>query len=106
MNIGINPEQIEKYIADQVLQSSIGDSVKTTIDEFINSKASSFDRKTIFQKAIEKEVEKHVLLILKDLISEKKDIIKASIEANLSEKLIDDIAYKCISSLIDVNTRN
>jgi len=97
LNINIDPEQINKMVAEAVLNSAIGEQVKKQVQKNVDELGKSY------QNPIDAVIKKHVNdLILKCLISEHADLLKSKIHESVSGKMTDEF----INKVMDAGWRN
>lgn len=97
LNINIDPEQINKMVAEAVLNSAIGEQVKVQVQKNVDELGRSYNN------PIDDVIKKHVNdLILQCLLQEHAEILKAKIHEALSGKITDEFVNK----VMDAGWRN
>ena len=93
LNININPEQINKMVAEAVLNSAIGDQVKVQVQKNIDELGKSYNN------PIDAVIKKHVNdLILKCLMKEHSELLKTKIHEAVSGKITDEFVNKVMDA--------
>ena len=93
LNVDIDPEQINKMVADAVLESALGEAVKKTIAEQVKSISSSYNNplESVIRKYMQDMVEQ---VLIKDYGKE----LKAKVNTAVASKITDDFIGKIIES--------
>jgi hypothetical protein len=97
LNINIDPEQINKMVAEAVLNSAIGEQVKAQVQKNVDELGKSY------QNPIDAVIKKHVNnLILECLMSEHADLLKSKVHEAISGKITDEF----VNRVMDAGWRN
>ncbi len=89
MDIKISPEEINKFIADAILQSSLGPSLDARVKEMVSKLSSSYDNP--FDVLIKAHIHNEVGTIL---TRDYKEYIHSKIKEKLTDKMVDDLIEK------------
>ena len=82
IEVNIEPEQINKYISDKIIESAIGEQVKKVVTEQCAKMSESY------RNPIEAAIKEVTTTIIHQVIlSEFKDQIKSKIKAKIDERL-------------------
>ena len=93
LNVNIDPEQINKMVADAVLQSAIGDAVKKVVNEQVNKLSANYNN------PLDLVLQRHISDIVREvLISEYGDTLKEKVHTAVAEKISDDFVGKVIEA--------
>ncbi len=93
LNVNIDPEQINKLVADAVLQSAIGVQVKRIVDEAVKNLSRSYDNP--IEAVVKEEIRR---LVTQTLMNDHATDLKAKVVAAVSEKLTSEFVVKIIDS--------
>lgn len=97
LKIDINPEQINKLVAEAVLNSAIGEQVKTQVQKNVDELGRSYSN------PIDGVIKRHINdLILQCLMNEHSELLKAKVHEALSGKITDEFVNK----VMDAGWRN
>jgi len=97
LNINIDPEQINKMVAEAVLNSAIGEQVKTQVQKNVDELGKSYNN------PIDGVIKKHVNdLILQCLMKEHSELLKTKVHEAVSGKITDEF----ISKVMEAGWRN
>lgn len=97
LKIDINPEQINKLVAEAVLNSAIGEQVKTQVQKNVDELGKSYNN------PIGGVIKKHINdLILQCLMKEHSELLRAKVHEALSGKITDEFVDK----VMDAGWRN
>ena len=97
LNINIDPEQINKMVAEAVLNSAIGDQVKVQVQNNINELGKRHNN------PIDAVIKKHINdLIIQCLVKEHAELLKAKVHEAVSGKITDEFVNK----VLDAGWRN
>ena len=96
MELKIEPEAVNKLVADAVLNSAIGESVKKAIEKEVANLTRSYDN------PLESVIRNHVAEIARTVLREEhgefiKERIKEALAAKLSDEFIDSVCEKAAS---------
>lgn len=93
LNVNIDPEQINKMVADAVLESALGDAVKKVINEQVKKLSSSYNN------PLESVVQQHIVNMIRDtLVTEYADDFKSKVHKAVADKMNDDFVGKVIEA--------
>jgi len=95
MSIDIDPEQINKYIADKVLESAIGSALRKVIDTEVEKLIRNYDNP--ITKVVEQEVRALLVKIMRDEYAGK---LKAAIREKLTDELVAKAAVAALDSML------
>lgn len=85
MELKIDPEAVNKLVADAVLNSAIGEAVKKAVDKEIVNLSQSYNN------PLESVIRNHVAEITRTVLREEHgEAIRAKVSASLAQKLSDD----------------
>lgn len=88
MAIEISPDQINEYIAQSILSSAVGKSLKIAIDEEVKRLGQSYDN------PYKRHVEAEVIRLIKELIeTEFKEQIRQAIREKITDEFLNEILY-------------
>ncbi|MEJ1404715.1 MAG: hypothetical protein RPU73_12740 [Candidatus Sedimenticola sp. (ex Thyasira tokunagai)] len=97
LNVNIDPEQINKLVAEAVLNSAIGEQVKAQVQKNVDELGKSYNN------PIDAVIKKHINdLILQCLMAEHAELLKAKVHEALSGKITDEFVNK----VMDAGWRN
>jgi len=97
MDINIDPKEVEKYLANKLIESSIGPALERVINENVSKLTTGY------QNPIEPVVKKHIGDAVHALVQEKyKDKITEMVRA----KVTDEFLATLINDLWDTFKRN
>ena len=97
LKVNIDSEQINKMVADAVLNSAIGEQIKTQVQKNVDELGRSYNN------PIDAVIKKHVNdLILKCLMAEHGESLKAKVHEAISGKITDEFVNK----VMDAGWRN
>lgn len=91
LNVNINPEDINKLVADAVLQSTIGVQVRKIVEDKVKELAQRYDNP--IQKVVEYEISN---IIRQVLIEKHSDEMKKKIEEELSKQMSSEFVTKVV----------
>lgn len=92
MEIKVDYEQINKYMADKLIESSIGEALKDVIDKEIKNLTSSYNN------PVEPVVKNHIRNAVSNFIG---DEYREKIQGIVREKLTDEFVQDLIDRLWD-----
>lgn len=97
-NLDIKPEEISKYLSEQILKSTIGDFIKEAIDSKLKDSWS-------LKSDIEKYVQQVIRNIIADMITgEFQEKIKEIVMNNLTQEKLEELgaiaAEKSVTKLV------
>lgn len=98
MNINIEPKQIERAIAEAVINSAIGKTIDDVINGELKAMADQWNDKSPLKQAIRKEVSNIVYQLVRDEYSES---IKAAVREQLTEKVLLEIVGSAMVKLFE-----
>ena len=89
LSVKIDPEEVERYVADAVLKSAIGPLVEKVINDALKSLGSGY------HNPLEKAITDHVQKIVLDVVTEEYgDKIRATIREHVTDAVVDDLVHK------------
>jgi len=94
LKLDINPEEVQKHIATQILNSAIGENVKKAIDTVLNGYTQGFQKslEVIVKREVELYVEREIL---------KSPELRQKIENLVLSKVSDKLIQKTVGEIID-----
>ena len=99
MNIELKEDQIKDQISKAIVESAIGKTIITAINESL----TGYKAPGIIKDAIKGQI----TLIAKQLIRDEfQDIIKSKIKEQMTDKLIDDLVNGYINKFHDIDWEN
>ena len=99
MSLNIDPESINRYVADAIIASTIGDAVKAQIEEAIKSLTASYDNP--LKKIIHQQVSQMANEAVKGQYADQiKAAIAAAMTEHTTEKLVSAIVMKAFDEIL------
>ena len=93
LNVNIDPDQINKMVADAVLESALGDAVKNVIDEQVKKLSSSYNN------PLDSVVQRHIAdMVRATLTAEYTDELRERVHKAVADKMTDDFVSKVIEA--------
>lgn len=93
LNINIDPEQINKLVAESVLNSAIGEQVKAQVQKNVDELGKSYNN------PIDAVIKRHINdLIIQCLMAEYSEFLKSKVHDALSGKITDDFVNKVMEA--------
>ena len=93
LNVNIDPEQINKMVSEAVLESAIGDQVKTQVQKTVDELGRSYNN------PIEGVIQQQVAdLILQCLMAEHAETLKGKVHEAVSSKITDEFVNKVMEA--------
>jgi len=96
MSLDIKSDDINRYVADAIIKSAIGDAVKEQVGKAIDKLKVSYDNP--LEKIIQAEVARIVSQMIQD---EYKDAIKAKVVEIATEKTTDALVGAIVGKAFD-----
>jgi hypothetical protein len=96
MNISVNlaPEQIEGYVTQAILDSTLGDAIKAVIEDEIKKLDS-------WNSPLRAAIQKQILIIIANMLrDEYVDQIKEAVQKKMTDEVLDDISSKAWNALL------
>lgn len=91
LNVNIDPEQINKLVADAVLHSAIGKQVEEQVKRCVDELGRSY------HNPIEDVIKCHIRDMVRDVLGrEYAETIKEQVRTSLAEKMTDDLIGKIL----------
>lgn len=98
LKIEIDPEAINRYVADAVLRSALGEHVREAVSAALTR--SSYGGRSAMQDAIVAEVHQQVRLYARELVrTEYQDKVREAIAERLTPEKIGEIADRFVEQL-------
>lgn len=96
MDVSLTPEQINQFLSQAIMESTIGEAVRTIIQDHVKKLSSPYDNP--IQKAVEIEIKRYIWLVLRDHYGA---LIQETIKAAITEQIVLDITTKAFSAWLD-----
>ena len=96
IKIDIDSAAINQAVVQAVIDSSIGDKIQHQIDVVLKEKGGQWNMDNILENAIKAEIKRIVSVLIRDILTEKKDVIRAHIEPLVTEEAIQKMSSKII----------
>lgn len=93
MSLEIKPDDINRFVADAIVKSALGDAVRKQIDAALANLNSSWDNP--LKKMIETEVAQIVARTIRETYGEQ---LKARIADKVAEQVADEIIDKIVNA--------
>ena len=100
VKIDLKAEDVHAEITRAIIDSAIGKNIKENIEKVLKSGYTSggWNSKSLVEKAVEEEMTKEISAIARNLIMEKKDILRKLV----TEKMTDEALQKMVESTWDI----
>lgn len=99
MNLNIDPDTINRYVADAIIGSTIGDAIKAQIEEAIKSLTSGYDNP--LKKIIHQQVFHMASEAVKGQYAEQiKAAIAEKMAEHTTEKLVNAVIMKAFDEIL------
>ena len=96
LNVNIDPEQINKLVAEAVLNSAIGEQVKVQVQKTVDNLSRSYDN------PIEGVIKNHIAELVRTvLVAEHSAALRAKIKASLESKITDEFTEKVVDAALN-----
>ena len=93
LNVNIDPEQINKMVADAILQSAIGTQVKKIVDEHVAKLSNGYNN------PIEGVVRDEINRIVRNvLLTDHNDTLRLKVAEAVTAKMTDEFVSKIVES--------
>lgn len=93
LNVAIDPEQINKLVAEAVLQSAIGVQVEKLVKAHVDKLSQSYDN------PLDSVIRGHISDLVREVLhKEHGDTLRAKVVEAVSAKITDDFVGKIISN--------
>lgn len=92
MDLNISPDDINQYLANTIIQSAIGTTLKATIEEQVKTMGRSYDN------PYKKHVEAEIIRLTRELIEAE---FQEQIKEQIRQKLTDEFIESVINALWD-----
>lgn len=99
INIELNEEKIEQEIVQAVINSAIGSQINKSIEAVLTQKGGPYNMDRLLERSIQSEIERIVVVIIRNIIEENKDAIRKVVETELTDETIlrlSSAALECI----------
>lgn len=93
MNVDISPEDINKYVADKILNSALGEALRKVIDDEIKKLSQSYDNP--LQKAVQQEIQRLIMAVVETEYGPK---LRAAIQERMTDKIVGEVANKAFDA--------
>ncbi len=97
MDINVTPEQINKFIADKILQSSLGNTLEQRIKEVVSKLSQSWDN------PYDQVIKSHINESIKQVIEEN---YSSFIKEEVKNRLTDEMLQKYVNNAWHKLTRD
>lgn len=99
-NLDIDAEQVNKMVADAILQSTIGEHLRREIEEQVKRLTHPFNN------PLKPVIEQQVAAILRDIIREEyQEKIEAEARRQITDKLVHDTVFAAVEAYSNVVAR-
>lgn len=96
INVNLDPEQINKVVAEAILQSAIGEQLEKVIDREVQKLSRSYDNP--IEGVVRQEIQAAVTNIVHERYAEK---IKAMVAQKVTEQFTEELFDKLWSAFTD-----
>lgn len=99
LEINLDPEQIEQYIVQAVIDSALGDVVKEEVQKALDSlREVPMRRRGVIAVAIEAEIQKIVLQVLRNEYTDK---LRAAVREQMTETYVNTVVSAAVQAVHD-----
>ena len=88
IEINVDSEAVEKAVVQAVIDSAIGEQMKTAIDKVLHQKGGQFNMDRVLENAIASEIQRVIAIQIREIIAENTDKIRAAVAPQLTDEIL------------------
>lgn len=99
VNVNIDPTDVDNAIVKAVINSHLGEAIKTAVEKFINS-SSSYGSTSLIQ-VMENAVDQAIISVVRTIVTEDfKDVIAKAVREKLTEEVTQEFVGRAVDNML------